>query len=237
VGVTSSIRPIRRPDRARPRRADWAPGPGCLVRVPPVARSCEERKCQEWYKGKAGNGAYLDVEGGDTDFLALDGDVLRCQHGGVGLQARLAEFTRNQGSRTYRRLVSVGLDLHTTGDSGDGFLARQISDVDEGVVEAVEEILSAGASILWRWMDGWIQTVQAFPLFLVNSFLIPPSPSRILLPVERAHSRIPFFFFPVFPSACTIPISIHPIHPNPIRTRQRCGQHQRPIHLRTEDQR
>ena len=39
MGVTSSIRPILIPDRARPRRADWAPGPGCLVPVPPVARS------------------------------------------------------------------------------------------------------------------------------------------------------------------------------------------------------
>src|ERR1700739_303325 len=37
MGVTSSIRPIFIPDRANARKADWAPGPGVLVRVPPVA--------------------------------------------------------------------------------------------------------------------------------------------------------------------------------------------------------
>lgn len=39
MGVTSSMRPILMPARARARRADWAPGPGVLVREPPVARS------------------------------------------------------------------------------------------------------------------------------------------------------------------------------------------------------
>merc|ERR1719478_503216 len=39
VGVTSSIRPIFMPARASARRADWAPGPGVLVLLPPVARS------------------------------------------------------------------------------------------------------------------------------------------------------------------------------------------------------
>jgi hypothetical protein len=33
----------------------------------------------------------LDVEGGDTDFLALGGNVLRGQHGGVGLRTRQDE--------------------------------------------------------------------------------------------------------------------------------------------------
>ncbi len=36
VGVTSSIRPIFMPERARARRADWAPGPGVLVPLPGV---------------------------------------------------------------------------------------------------------------------------------------------------------------------------------------------------------
>ena len=39
IGVTSSMRPMRMPARARARRAAWAPGPGVLVRLPPVARS------------------------------------------------------------------------------------------------------------------------------------------------------------------------------------------------------
>ena len=34
VGVTSSIRPIFMPERARARSADWAPGPGVLVPLP-----------------------------------------------------------------------------------------------------------------------------------------------------------------------------------------------------------
>lgn len=39
IGVTSSILPIFMPERAKALRADWAPGPGVLVRFPPVARS------------------------------------------------------------------------------------------------------------------------------------------------------------------------------------------------------
>jgi len=39
MGVTSSIRPIFMPARASARNAAWAPGPGVLVRLPPVARS------------------------------------------------------------------------------------------------------------------------------------------------------------------------------------------------------
>ncbi|KRY01286.1 hypothetical protein T4E_7203 [Trichinella pseudospiralis] len=37
IGVTSSIRPIFIPERAKARRADCAPGPGVFVFVPPVA--------------------------------------------------------------------------------------------------------------------------------------------------------------------------------------------------------
>merc|ERR1711973_506969 len=37
IGVTSSMRPIFIPARARARNADCAPGPGVFVRFPPVA--------------------------------------------------------------------------------------------------------------------------------------------------------------------------------------------------------
>ena len=37
IGVTSSMRPIFKPARAKALRADWAPGPGVLVLFPPVA--------------------------------------------------------------------------------------------------------------------------------------------------------------------------------------------------------
>jgi len=37
MGVTSSIRPIFMPERAKARKADCAPGPGVFVLLPPVA--------------------------------------------------------------------------------------------------------------------------------------------------------------------------------------------------------
>jgi hypothetical protein len=49
-------------------------------------------------------GTDLDVEGSDANLLAAGSDVLGSQHGGVG-----------------RRLVTVGLDLHSSGNTGDGF--------------------------------------------------------------------------------------------------------------------
>lgn len=54
--------------------------------------------------------------------LPLRTDVLSSQHSGVG-----------------GGLITIGLDLHATGDTGDGFAARQIGDVDEGVVERGED--------------------------------------------------------------------------------------------------
>jgi hypothetical protein len=56
--------------------------------------------------------ADLDVEGSDAELLAADGDVLSGQHGGV------------RGG-----LVTVGLDLHATGDTGDGLTATGITQV------------------------------------------------------------------------------------------------------------
>lgn len=60
----------------------------------------------------------LDVEGSDAELTAPLGDVLSGQHGSVR-----------------RGLVAVSLDLHATGDTGDGLTAREISDVNEGIVE------------------------------------------------------------------------------------------------------
>lgn len=86
------------------------------------------------------SGADLDVKSVDAELLAAGGDVLGSQHGSVG-----------------GGLVTVGLDLHTTGDTGDGFttaisqfvsFARietyisllgldepEIGNVDKGIVE------------------------------------------------------------------------------------------------------
>ena len=63
------------------------------------------------------------MEGSDADLLALDGNILGGQHGGVG-----------------RGLITIGLDLHTTSDTGDGLTAGQIGDVDKGVVERGKDV-------------------------------------------------------------------------------------------------
>lgn len=54
--------------------------------------------------------------------ISLRTDVLGCQHGGVG-----------------RGLIAIGLDLHATSHTGDGFAAGEIGDVDEGVIEGSED--------------------------------------------------------------------------------------------------
>jgi hypothetical protein len=68
-------------------------------------------------------------------------DVLGCQHSGVG-----------------RGLVTVGLDLHATSHTGDGFAAGQIGDVDEGVIEggkdagnAKDELALERSLVRARW--------------------------------------------------------------------------------------
>lgn len=51
-----------------------------------------------------------NLQGVDAKLLAADGDILSSQHGSVG-----------------GRLVTVGLDLHTTGNTGDGLAATGIT--------------------------------------------------------------------------------------------------------------
>lgn len=58
------------------------------------------------------SGAELDVDGSDTDLLAAVGAILGGHHGGIG-----------------RRLIAISLNLHSSGDTADGFLAGQIGDV------------------------------------------------------------------------------------------------------------
>lgn len=70
--------------------------------------------------------AELDVEGVDAAFLAALDDVLGGEHGSVG-----------------RGLITIGLDLHTTGNLGDGFAAGGVSDVDEGIVAGGVDVAGA----------------------------------------------------------------------------------------------
>jgi hypothetical protein len=68
-------------------------------------------------------GSYLELVSATTSTVfTLRTHVLSRQHGSVG-----------------RGLITISLDLHATGDTGDGFAARKIGDVDEGVVEGSED--------------------------------------------------------------------------------------------------
>lgn len=50
---------------------------------------------------------------------------------------------RTQHGSVRRRFIPICLDLHTTSDTSDGFLARQIGDVNEGVVERCKDVSNA----------------------------------------------------------------------------------------------
>merc|ERR1711959_175626 len=65
----------------------------------------------------------LDVKGGDSELLAPDGDVLGGKHSSV-----------------WARLVSVGLDLHSSGDTNERLSPGEIGDVNERVVERREDV-------------------------------------------------------------------------------------------------
>jgi len=58
------------------------------------------------------------VKGSDAEFTGTDSNVLGGQHSGI-----------------WRRLITISLDFHTTGNTDHSFLAGQIGDVNEGVVE------------------------------------------------------------------------------------------------------
>jgi len=59
---------------------------------------------------RTSGGTDLDVESSDSQLLATDSDILSSQHSSV-----------------WGRLVTVGLDLHSTSDTSDGFTATGIT--------------------------------------------------------------------------------------------------------------
>lgn len=77
----------------------------------------------------------LDVQSGDAELLAA-GSCPKYQYHVGHLSAILrTDVLGSQHGSVWGGLVTVSLDLHATGDTGDGFAAGQIGDVDEGVVE------------------------------------------------------------------------------------------------------
>lgn len=67
-------------------------------------------------------GTDLEVKSSDTNLLASGSNILSSQHGSVG-----------------RRLVVVGLNLHTTSDTRNGFTTRKIGNVNKGIVEGSKD--------------------------------------------------------------------------------------------------
>jgi len=103
----------------------------------------------------AAGAADLDVEGGDAELLASEGDVLGGKHGGVRAG-----------------LVAVGLDLHAAGDADEGLAAGEVGNVDEGVIEGGEQVgnaeyflalhdlggeLRVNLAVWWRSGEIWIE--------------------------------------------------------------------------------
>eukprot|EP01056_Protomagalhaensia_sp_Gyna25_P001641 Protomagalhaensia_sp_Gyna_25__1640@NODE_184_length_4560_cov_95_754258_g143_i0_p4_GENE_NODE_184_length_4560_cov_95_754258_g143_i0NODE_184_length_4560_cov_95_754258_g143_i0_p4_ORF_typecomplete_len110_score9_90_NODE_184_length_4560_cov_95_754258_g143_i018242153 len=93
------------------------------------------------------------MDGSDASFLAEGCNVLSGKHSGV-----------------WGCFISVGLNLHATCGSGDGFTAGQICDVDEGVVERGKDVGDSDdvvstrrswhldGSLLLRHLDGFLRT-------------------------------------------------------------------------------
>ena len=83
-----------------------------------------------------------DVQGGDLELLAPLHDVQSGQHSGVG-----------------RGLLSVGLDLHAAGDSGEGLPAGDVGHVDEGVVPGGQDVADGEdvvvSDVLGTQGSGW----------------------------------------------------------------------------------
>merc|ERR1712133_59492 len=69
-------------------------------------------------RAHATRGAETNVKGVDAQNFASLGDVLSGQHSGIG-----------------GGLVSVGFDLHSSGDATDGFASRNVGHVDKRIVE------------------------------------------------------------------------------------------------------
>lgn len=65
----------------------------------------------------------LDMKSRDTTLLASRGDVLGGKHSSVRAG-----------------LVTIGLDLHSSGDTGDGLSSGEIGHVHEGIVEGSENV-------------------------------------------------------------------------------------------------
>lgn len=135
----------------------WAWGLGSVTWMKSI---CDNIRAEGY--DHTSSGADLDVEGVDAELLAADGHILGSQHSGV-----------------WGGLITIGLDLHATSDTGDGFAATgitqklafdhstrhfmkfpslwtslwnygpEIGDVDEGIIERREDTSNAEDELAW----------------------------------------------------------------------------------------
>lgn len=119
------------------------------------------------------SGTQADVHGIDADFLAASSAVLSGKHSGVR-----------------RRLVAVGLHLHTTRNTDDGFLTSQISDVHKGIVEAGVNavVVSICSSVFCRGRGRSFLSIHYTPSFQDTYWATPKTifPSSTLGPSETS---------------------------------------------------
>jgi hypothetical protein len=93
----------------------------------------------------------LDVEGRDAEFLAAGSFlVVSFQTTVLWISGLRTDVLSRQHGSVWGGLITVSLDLHATGDTGDGFAARQIGDVDEGIVEGRENAGNAENELALR---------------------------------------------------------------------------------------
>jgi hypothetical protein len=80
-----------------------------------------------------------------------------------------------------RRLLSVSLDLHATGDSGVGLTARQVSHVDEGIVECGEDVANTESVLGLLSSTNGGRSVVSNLLFLSAFFALSAFSGLLLL--------------------------------------------------------
>ena len=69
----------------------------------------------------------------------------------------------------WRGLLSISLDLHTSGDSGVGFSSGEISNVNESVVESSLDVADTEDVLLVvTWSGLWRSVVNNFLFFLLG---------------------------------------------------------------------
>ena len=132
MGVTSSILPILRPFLARALRADCAPGPGVLDSTPPRPLILIWMALIPTVLSALTTSIAASIAEINKNLINLRAEQHRlnpdCSLSGIRLTS------------IWGTLFSVRLHFHASSDSDVSFSAREISYVDEGVVEGSHDV-------------------------------------------------------------------------------------------------